>query len=54
MGIKRKIVAFFAMLGVVLTGHGLFLATTAQAECLPCVYVRNSDPYVYVEVCPPV
>lgn len=29
--------------------------TTAAGACpLPCVYVRNDNPYVYAQVCPPV
>lgn len=40
-------------LGVFVLGF-LGSSAVARAECLPCVYVENSNPYVYVEVCPPV
>lgn len=42
-----------ALSALVLVGWGL-ASPPAAADCLPCVYVRNTDPWVYVEVCSPV
>lgn len=34
---------------------GLGVVAPAVSACdLPCVYVRNTDPWVYVEVCSPI
>lgn len=38
----------------VLSVAGAVIAPPVAADCLPCVYVRNTDPWVYVEVCSPV
>lgn len=51
---RRRVGLSAAVVSVVMAGHAWFLVEAAGADCLPCVYVTNGDPYVYVEVCPPV
>lgn len=50
----KRLVAVLAIVGSTVATHAMLLASPVEAECLPCVYVRNDSPYFYAEVCPPV
>lgn len=52
---RRRNRARVRVVGVLLvsaTAHLAFLA--AEATALPCARAENSNPYAYVEVCPPI
>lgn len=50
---RRVLASGFAGVVMVLMGVHVASAAPVSADPWPCVYVLRDDPYIWIEVCPP-